>query len=121
MNQSLMPYAKAFAGKVVKNESEANKETPNATRIPCHEKDCDVGSCGTSAFCTDYAPVACYLCRKFRPWAEAPHYLVLEWLIDERDRLIKESGDMTIVAVNDRAIIAVKQVMDKCQEFNANV
>lgn len=120
MNQSLMVYASAFAGRVVKDEDEANKGNPKATRIPCHEKDCDIGSCGTNSFCTDYAPVACYLCPKFRPWSDAPHHLVLQWLMEEREHLKETLGDMTIVAINDRAIIAVCQVIKLCKEYNEN-
>ena len=119
MNQPLAQYASAFAGKVVRDESEANKENKGATRIPCREKDCDVGSCGSNSFCQDYAPIACYLCSKFRPWAKAPHHLVLEWLIDERKRLqVATNQDMEIVAINDRAIIAVCQVIKLCKEYN---
>ncbi|HGY2011109.1 TPA: site-specific integrase [Klebsiella pneumoniae] len=121
MNQSLMQYASAFAGKIVADEDAMLKEKPDATRIPCHEKECNVGSCGTNSFCTDYAPIACYLCPKFHPWANAPHHLILEWLLEERNKLKNESADMAVVTINDRAIIAVCQVIDKCKEFNANV
>lgn len=121
MNQSLMKYARAFSGQVVADEETELKENPSATRIPCHEKDCNVGSCGTNAFCTDYAPIACYLCPKFRPWANAPHHLVLEWLMEEREKLKTESVDMAVVSINDRTIIAVCQVMKACEEFNSNV
>ena len=119
MNQPLARYAAAFAGKLVKDEDEANEENAGATRIPLREKDCDVGSCGTSAFCQDYAPIACYLCPKFRPWINAPHHLVLQWLIEERERLKADTdGDMTVVTINDRAIVAVCQVIKLCQELN---
>ena len=119
MNQPLAKYASAFAGKLVENEDEANEENANATRIPCREKDCDVGSCGTSSFCQDYAPVACYLCPKFRPWAHAPHNLVLQWLMEERERLKADTNnDMQVVSINDRAIVAVCQVIKLCQEYN---
>lgn len=117
MNQPLARYAAVFAGVLVDDEGEANKENPGATRIPLREKDCDVGSCGSNAFCQDYAPIACYLCPKFRPWANAPHHLVLQWLMEERERLkLDTGGDMCIVTINDRAIIAVGQVIKLCQE-----
>ncbi|MCQ1060065.1 site-specific integrase [Photobacterium sp. ZSDE20] len=119
MNQSLARFASAFSGKVVRDEEEANTENAGAARIPCREMDCDVGSCGTSAFCQDYAPIACYLCPKFRPWAHAPHHLVLKWLVEERERLkVDAKGDMQIVTINDRAILAVCQVIEKCREYN---
>lgn len=119
MNQPLARYASAFAGKLVEDEAEANAENAGAARIPCREKDCDVGSCGTSSFCQDYAPIACYLCPKFRPWAHAPHHLILEWLVEERERLkVDTDGDMQIVSINDRAILAVCQVIQLCREYN---
>ena len=117
MNQPLARYAAAFAGKLVKNEEEANKKNAGATRIPLREKDADLGSCGTNSFCQDYAPIACYLCPKFMPWEDAPHHLVLEWLMEEREQLkVDTGGDMEIVAINDRAIIAVCQVIKLCEE-----
>jgi integrase len=117
MNQPLARYASAFAGKIVQGEDEANKENPGATRIPLHEKDCNVGSCGTSSFCQDNAPIACYVCPKFRPWKDAPHHLVLEWLMEERERLKTDvKGDMEIVSINDPIIIAVCQVIERCEE-----
>ena len=119
MNQPLARYAAAFAGKVVQDESEANKVNPGATRIPLREKDAEIGSCGTNSFCQDYAPIACYLCPKFMPWQDAPHHLVLQWLMEERERLKLDTGeDMQIVAINDRAIIAVCQVIKLCEEKN---
>ncbi|NRF27099.1 site-specific integrase [Vibrio coralliilyticus] len=119
MNQPLARYASAFAGKLVADESEANAENAGAARIPCREKDCNVGSCGSSNYCQDYAPIACYLCPKFRPWAHAPHHLILEWLIQERERLKADTnGDMQIVSINDRAILAVCQVIQLCREHS---
>ncbi|MFA0160018.1 site-specific integrase [Vibrio splendidus] len=119
MNQPLARYASAFAGKLVEDEDEANTENTGAARIPCREKDCDVGSCGSSSFCQDYAPIACYLCPKFRPWAHAPHHRILEWLVEERERLkVDTNGDMQIVSINDRAILAVCQVIQQCREHN---
>ncbi|MFP2508038.1 site-specific integrase [Buttiauxella gaviniae] len=120
MNQSLMHYASAFAGLVTKNEETASLVHPGSTRIPFREKDCDVGSCGTDAFCTDYAPIACYTCPKFQPWSDAPHHLVLERLLEEREHIIKITGDMSIAAINDRSIIAVVQVINACKEYQKN-
>jgi hypothetical protein len=116
MNNPLARYASAFMGKVVAGEDEANKINPNAARIPFREKQCDVGSCGSSSFCTDYAPVACYLCPKFLPWENAPHHEVLQWLIEERGSLSNTLDDHKVVAINDSAILAVAQVMKRCEE-----
>lgn len=118
MNESLCKYADAFQGKVVKDENEAQSHVQDANRISLAEKDCDIGSCGTHQYCNDHAPVACYLCSKFMPWAKAPHYLILEQLISERDDLITMGCSLEVAAVNDLAIIAVQQVIDACKEFN---
>lgn len=116
MNPQLIKYANAFRGEVVKDEAEAQLRKPNATRISCREVGENIGSCGTNDLCFDNAPVACYLCPKFRPWRHAPHHLVLSWLVNERDRIAKITDDLTVAAVNDRAIYAVMQVMLECNK-----
>lgn len=118
MNGPLIKYANAFQGKLVKGEAEAQKKFSEASRIRTDESKDDVGSCGTSAFCRDHAPIACYLCKKFMPWQDAPHHLILRDLVEERDRISKETGDLAIAAINDRAIIAVTQVIKQCNELN---
>ena len=120
MNNPLSRYASAFLGKIVIDENEAYTENPDAARIPCREKNCDVGSCGSNSFCTDYAPVACYLCPKFRPWRDAPHHLVLQWLIEEREKLSNTIDDIKVVSINDSAILAVAQVIKLCEEEKVN-
>lgn len=116
MSPQLVKYANAFKGKVVEDEAEAQSQHPDATRIPCREVGDDIGSCGTNSMCFDNAPVACYLCPKFRPWRHAPHHLVLRWLVHERDRIAKITDDLTVAAVNDRAIYAVMQVIMECKK-----
>lgn len=116
MNNPLARYASAFKGEIVADEEEAFKVNPDATRIPCADKGCDVGSCGSRSFCTDYAPVACYLCPKFLPWKDAPHHEVLQWLLEERNRLSETLNDAKVVQINDSAILAVAQVMKACEE-----
>ncbi|MEQ3659881.1 MAG: site-specific integrase [Glaciecola sp.] len=116
MNNPLARYASAFKGEIVEDEEDAFKVNPDATRIPCADKGCDVGSCGSISYCTDYAPVACYLCPKFLPWQNAPHHEVLQWLLEERERLSETLNDPRVVQINDSAILAVAQVMKACHE-----
>ena len=116
MSPQLVKYANAFTGKVVEDEDEAQSESPDAARIPCSEIGGNIGSCGTHSLCFDNAPVACYLCPKFRPWRHAPHHLVLNWLVNERERIAKMTDDLTIASVNDRAIYAVTQVILECKK-----
>lgn len=118
MDENLRKYADAFQGLIVKDEAEAQLKLTDANRISCVEKDCNVGSCGTHHYCHDHAPIACYLCNKFMPWATAPHHLILDQLIKEREDLINMGCSLEVTAVNDRAIIAVQQVIDACKEFN---
>ncbi len=120
MNAPLLKYANAFQGKLVKGKTEAQEKLPGAGRIYTEGDQEDIGSCGTNAFCRDHAPVACYLCKKFMPWQDAPHHLVLRDLVEERDRIVKETGDLVIAAINDRAIIAVIQVIKQCADLNEN-
>lgn len=117
MNAPLLRYANAFQGNLVKDEAEAQDNLAGAGRIRTEGSKDNVGSCGTDAFCRDYAPIACYLCKKFMPWQDAPHHLILISLVEERDRISKETGDLAIAAINDRAIIAVSQVMKQCAEL----
>lgn len=116
MNASLMRYASAFQGEVVESEADVFTTMPGAQRIRTNDSRDNIGSCGTNAMCHDYAPVACYICPKFKAWRNAPHHLVLKWLLDERESIIEETDDLEIAAINDRAIYAVTQVMKRCSE-----
>lgn len=118
MDVNLRKYADAFQGKIVRDEIDAQERVKGANRISCIDQNCSVGSCGTHHYCSDHAPIACYVCNKFMPWANAPHDLILTQLIEEREKLIKLGCSLEVVAVNDRVIIAVQQVIKACEEFN---
>ncbi|OOZ39823.1 hypothetical protein BOW53_10210 [Solemya pervernicosa gill symbiont] len=120
MNGSLMRYASAFQGEVVESEDSVLSAVPGAQRIRTSDSSDNVGSCGTNAMCRDYAPVACYTCPKFKAWRDAPHHLILKWLLDERERIVEETNDLEIAAINDRAIYAVTQVMKRCDELRGD-
>jgi len=117
MNNSLMHYASAFKGEVVESEDDVLTATPNAQRIRTNDNSDNIGSCGTNAMCHDYAPIACYTCPKFKAWRDAPHYVVLTHLLAERKRIVDETDDLQIAAINDRAIYAVTQVIKQCSEL----
>lgn len=112
----LAPLAQAFAGVLIRNESEATRAGDPSSRI------CDprfdpamkpLASCGSHSYCGFLKPIACYTCANFEPWLDGPHEAVLEFLIDERDRLTSR-GDMRIAAINDRTILAVAEVVRQC-------
>lgn len=113
----LAPLAQAFAGVLIRDESEATRAGDPSSLI------CDprfdpsmkpIASCGKHGFCGFAAPIACYTCANFEPWLDGPHEAVLEFLIGERDRLTSR-GDMRIAAINDRTILAVAEVVRQCE------
>ncbi|WP_415912789.1 site-specific integrase [Neptuniibacter sp. QD37_11] len=109
----LAPLAQAFAGVIIKDESEAERGDDPTSRIS--DGEAAVGSCGSYGFCSAAAPIACYTCKKFQPWLEAQHEAVLEHLLEERARLLNVTGDSRIASVNDRVIVAVTEVILKCK------
>ncbi|CAM2191449.1 Phage integrase [Paraburkholderia kururiensis] len=119
----LAPVAQIFMGVVIKNETEALRGDDPASRI--HFADSTeqkkklrtVGSCGSFGFCGLHAHIACYTCFKFQPWLEGPHEKVLEELLREREDLLNRGADLKIVEANDLPILAVAQVVRRCQEI----
>jgi hypothetical protein len=114
MNAIMLPYAQAFAGTIVKSELEAIRGEDFTSRV--RKENDSVGTCGSFGFCSALAPIACYTCNKFQPWQEAPHKSILEWLVEERERILEVTGDKTMAAINDRSIIAVTQVILLCDQ-----
>ena len=119
----LAPLAQAFAGVIIKNESEALRKGDPTSRIcdPRFEPTMKpMGNCGQHGFCGELAPIACYTCRSFQPWLEGPHEAVLNHLVSERERLMAVS-DSRIASINDRTILAVAEVVRRCEEVKSGV
>lgn len=115
----LAPLAQAFAGVIIKTESEARRMGDPSSRICNPRIDPTMkpmGNCGQHGFCGELAPIACYTCRNFQPWLDGPHEKMLEHLITERDRLMTAS-DARIASINDRTILAVAEVVRRCNEI----
>jgi integrase len=113
----LAPLAQAFAGKLINASSDATRRDNPASQIraPAITGQIDaMSSCGKHGFCGFLKPVACYTCNSFEPWVDGPHEQVLEYLISERERLMA-AGDARIAAINDRAILAVAEVIQLCE------
>lgn len=106
------PYAQAFAGVLVNSEKDAKRGNDLDSRVKAG--DTGVGTCGNYGFCGANVPVPCYTCIHFQPWLDGPHSTVYDLLIAERERIIKTTGDLQIAAVNDRTIIAVADVIQRC-------
>ena len=119
----LAPLAQAFAGVIIKTESEAKRKGDLTSRIcdPRFEPSMKpMGNCGQHGFCGELAPISCYTCRNFQPWLDGPHEAVLNHLISERERLMVAS-DSRIASINDRTILAVAEVVRRCDEIKGEM
>lgn len=113
VGHQLARYAQAFAGVLVDSESDAERGEDLSSRIKAGGE--GVGSCGSYGFCGASVPIPCYTCMHFQPWLDGPHEAVYEDLISERQRLLEVTGDKQIAAVNDRSILAVAEVIQRCE------
>lgn len=110
----LAVYAQAFSGTLVDSELDALRGSDPSSRVK-HKK-CAVGTCGNSSYCGMNVPRPCYTCVNFQPWLDGPHDELYIELIEERDEILAETGDLVIAAVLDRTIVAVAEVIRKCDE-----
>ncbi|MEQ1600995.1 MAG: site-specific integrase [Methylophilaceae bacterium] len=123
MAMHLAPLAQAFAGVIIADESEATRKDDPASRICDPRIDSSMkpmGNCGKYGFCGSLAPISCYTCRSFQPWLDGPHEAVLNHLILERERLLVGS-DIRIASINDRTILAVAEVVHRCEAIRAEM
>jgi len=113
VGHQLARYAQAFAGVLVDAEAHAKRGNDLSSRIKIDAE--GIGTCGSYGFCGANVPIPCYTCMHFQPWLDGPHEIVYEELINERQRLLNVTGDKQIAAVNDRSILAVADVIKRCQ------
>ncbi len=117
----LAPIAQAFSGVLVEREKDAVRgDDPHSRIVSPADFAHPVGNCGSYGFCGATAPIACYTCRNFQPWLDGPHEQVLDQLIADRDRILRDTGDMRIASVNDRLILACAEVVRRCTERRAD-
>jgi integrase len=117
MAMQLAPLAQAFDGALIDSEASATRAgDPRSRIVTPDDLSRPVGSCGSYGFCGALAPVACYTCRNFQPWVDGPHERILDQLVAERERIVSETGDLTIASVNDRVILACAEVVRLCRE-----
>lgn len=113
----MAPLAQAFAGVLINDESQATRGGDPSSRIVDPRIDPSMqpmGSCGQYSFCGLLAPIACYTCRYFQPWLDGPHDAVLAHLLEKRERLL-ETTDPRIAAIDERTILAVAEVVRRCE------
>jgi hypothetical protein len=112
----LAPMARAFAGKLIDGEWQATRGSDPASRIISPENlTSPLGSCGHFGICGGMAPIACYTCGKFQPWLSKRHEEILNFHIEQRDRVRELTGDDTIASINDRTILACAEVVRQCE------
>ena len=115
----MAPLAQAFAGVLIRDESQATRGNDPRSRIVDLRIDRSMrpmGSCGEHGFYALAAPIACYTCKHFQPWLDGPHEAVLGHLLAKREQLFTTT-DARIASVNDRTILAVAEVIRRCDEI----
>ncbi|PRA54704.1 MULTISPECIES: site-specific integrase [Pseudomonas] len=110
--QQLAPLAQAFQGVLVTSEREAVRGDDPGSRITNGRV--NVGTCGSYGFCGALAPIACYTCTHFQPWLDGPHEEVLTELLASSDRVWGVTQDVKVASANDRLILAVTEVVQRC-------
>jgi hypothetical protein len=123
VGDTIQVVAEAFLGTLTEKSSEAARDRNPSSRIPFFDRERDqpedLGNCGCNNSCDLAAPLACYSCRDFEPWFDAPHQRLLAQLKGERDRRKTSAMHPRIVAVQDRTIQAVTEVVETIKAANA--
>ena len=114
----LAPLAQAFAGVIKEGQQCEGDPGQRIIDLRIDRSGQAMGECGKHGFCGFAAPIACYTCRSFEAWLDGPHEAVLSHLIEHRERLLK-SADKRIASINDRTILAVAAVVQRCTEIKA--
>lgn len=106
MAGSLSNYIRAFKGELVNNDT-------GGIKIKNH-KGINSGNCSNCNECNAPIPIPCYTCPFFKPWIEAPHNEVYDFLMKEREKIAEITGDIKTATALDRTIMAVSEVVRKC-------
>lgn len=106
MTNEMMKYVKAFKGEII-NSNQGNIQIRNHRGIKS-------GNCSNCQDCSAFVPIPCYTCVYFRPWLNAPHEEVYEYLMEERKRISQITEDTKVAFALDRTIAAVVEVINKC-------
>lgn len=109
----MAPYARAFQGVIVDDERDARRGDDICSRIRYKRE--ATGTCGSYGFCGANAPIPCYTCMHFQAWVDGPHERIHDHLLAERIRILEITGDQAVASANDRTILAIAQVIAKCQ------
>lgn len=110
---AFIPIADRFLGAVTTKDADARAKDPILTARATGVGSCSVGGC--NAIEAGVAPLACYTCRKFRAWADAPHADLLEMLVEEVDRL-RADGHATVAETRVPTIIAIGDLLERIRQ-----
>jgi len=116
----LAPLAQAFVGKLVDGSDGPKNPSKKIIDLRIDRSGDAMGECGQHSFCGFNAPIACYTCNSFEAWLDGPHEAVLNHLIERREKLLVQS-DQRMASVNDRTILAVAAVVQKCADIKSEV
>ena len=117
VGKQLAPFAKAFFFFFFEDLTDGERVNDPTAKIPNSNNEA-IGACGTNDFCVN-GFASCYVCQKFRPLVDAPHEDVLESLYEEKEKRLKTSGSVQFASSRDRLILAVEEVVSKCNEIKA--
>ena len=113
LSELMAPYANAFMGVIVDSDNKARRGDDLCSRVRFRED--KAGVCGSFGHCGANVPIPCYTCIHFQALLDGPHEAIRDELLAERKRILEVTGDEKLAAVNDRTILAVAQVIQKCQ------
>lgn len=112
IGEAFIPIADRFLGRVVREQQDLTaQENPDAILLGKNMTgvgSCETGGCG--AIAAGVAPVACYTCRKFRAWADAPHENILVALLRQQQEL-SEAGHAEVAETKTATIVAITDLL----------
>lgn len=114
---AFVPVADRFMGRVIAEEHDEQARRDQGSILFDRELN-SVGSCsvgGCNAIEAGVAPIACYTCRKFRAWEDAPHAVLLDALEKERESLVTQ-GHHAVAQTKTSTIIAISDLMQAIHE-----
>ena len=110
---AFIPIADRFLGSVTTSKKDSRADDPIIDATASGVGSCQIGGC--NAIEAGVAPLACYTCRKFRAWSDAPHADLLEMLMEDVDRL-RADGHATVADTRLPTIIAIGDLLERIRQ-----
>jgi len=123
VGDAFIPVADRFMGRVIQTEDSDRNVVDNPGAKILDRDMNGVGSCGVggcNALEAGAAPFACYTCRKFRAWADAPHLQLLDHLEMEYRRLARD-GHQAVADTKIQTIVAISDLLEAIQKHRGVV